>query len=170
MFEILANPLKHPEMKPEEIASFIDQLLQEPVYPFLDNLKRLDLSYAAGSCYKNIQLPQEIYNVTEPIEKLRQHESLAHIISLLGPESTIHQRIARGYLSGSGRSIYPRAKWRMHWYTWLQVEIRWIGMQMSLYKLSNMETRRHQWIGSAPSKDWIGKILFSKVLKDHILS
>lgn len=105
MLEILANPSKHPEMKPEGIAFFIDQLLQEPVYPFLDNLKRLDLSYAARSRYKNMQLPQEIYNVTEPIEKLRQQESLAHIVSLLGPESTSSSENCREVL---------KRKWRVY--------------------------------------------------------
>lgn len=88
MLEILANPSKHPEMTPEAIALFIEQMLSEPAYPFLDNSEKLNLSYAARSRYKNTALPQEVYNITEPIEKLRQKESLVQIFQQIGPDST----------------------------------------------------------------------------------
>ncbi|RPB11593.1 Not1-domain-containing protein [Morchella conica CCBAS932] len=104
MLEILANPSKHPEMTPEAVALFVEQMLSEPAYQFFDNVEKLNLSYASRSRYKNTALPQEVFNITEPIEKLRQQESLVQIFQQIGPESTASLEKCREVL---------KRKWRV---------------------------------------------------------
>ncbi|KAL7272945.1 CCR4-NOT core subunit cdc39 [Rhizina undulata] len=98
MIDILANSSKHPELTPEGIAFFLQQLLSDPVPAFLTDYEKLNVSYAARSRYKNTLLPQEIYNITEPIEKLRRQESLVQIFQQIGTESTSSLEACRGVL------------------------------------------------------------------------
>jgi len=86
MLEILANPSKHPEMSPDGIAHMLRELLTPPTPGFSDESEVLKLSYAARSRYKHTSLPPQIINVTEPLEHMRQQESLATILQQFGPD------------------------------------------------------------------------------------
>jgi len=86
MLEILANPNKHPEMTPEGIAHFLRELLAPPIPAFLDESEILKLSYAARSRYKHTSIPPQIINVTEPLEHMRQQESLVNTLQQYGAD------------------------------------------------------------------------------------
>jgi CCR4-NOT transcription complex subunit 1 len=85
MLEMLANPSKHPEMTPDDLAYILHELLTPPP-SFLDQSEVLKLSYAARSRYKHTSLPPQIINVTEPLEHMRQQESLANTLQQYGPD------------------------------------------------------------------------------------
>lgn len=87
MLELLANPAKHPGLTPEGIAFFLRQLLSEPLPSFLDESESLRLSYAARSRYSHTSLPPEIFNITEPVEHMRQTTSLVQALHQFGPQS-----------------------------------------------------------------------------------
>lgn len=86
MLEILANPKKHADIPEEGIAHIVHELMSPPVPSFLVESEMLRLSYAARSRYKHSALPPQIINVTEPIEHLRQQQSLAEILAGYGPD------------------------------------------------------------------------------------
>ncbi|KAI5811611.1 CCR4-Not complex component, Not1-domain-containing protein [Peziza echinospora] len=88
LIDILANGTKHQDLSAQSIALFLQQYFSDPVPSFMDNTAKLSLSYAARTRYKETTLPEDISRVTEPVEKLRQQESLVGLFQSAGPAST----------------------------------------------------------------------------------
>jgi CCR4-NOT transcription complex subunit 1 len=96
MLEILANPNKYPEMSPDSIAHILHGLLDPPIRPMLEDSDALKLSFAAQSRYKHTSLPPQIFDVIEPVERLRQQESLVHTLQHIQPDGLNYMELLRG--------------------------------------------------------------------------
>ncbi|TGZ79593.1 Not1-domain-containing protein [Ascodesmis nigricans] len=105
MLDILAMPSKYENMSDNGVAHFLKQLISEPVPDFLDSSLVLRLSYAVRCRYKNKSLPPQIAEVTDPIERMRQQESLVGALEQFGPECISDLDRARNLVS---------RKWNVH--------------------------------------------------------
>ncbi|KAA8914274.1 CCR4-Not complex component, Not1-domain-containing protein [Sphaerosporella brunnea] len=94
--ETLANPNKHSEMSADSIAHILHGLLDPPIRPLLEDSDALKLSFAARSRYKHTSLPPQIFDVTEPVERLRQQESLVNTLQQVGPNEMNYLELLRG--------------------------------------------------------------------------
>lgn len=104
LLEIVANPAKHQEMSAASLATFLQQYFSEPSPSFFDTTAKLSLSLAARTRYKDNTLPEEVARITDPIEKLRQQESLVRIFQDAGPACTTSVDACRKVL---------KRKWRV---------------------------------------------------------
>ncbi|KAF8460372.1 CCR4-Not complex component, Not1-domain-containing protein [Kalaharituber pfeilii] len=141
LLEILANPAKHPDMPPESLALFLEQYFSEPAPAFFDTSAKLGLSYAARTRYKDSTLPEYIVEVTEPIEKLRQQESLVGIFQSAGPASSSSVEACRKVL---------RMKWK--------VELTEDEVADVLCLMAT----------SPKASDWNGEVFVSAILAENI--
>ncbi|EPS36887.1 hypothetical protein H072_9531 [Dactylellina haptotyla CBS 200.50] len=88
MLDILSNPTKHENWGSPLIAQYLADYLSEPVPTFFDQNAKLNLSYAARVRFSSTTIPEEIQNITEPVEKMRGQESLKRLFTMAGSNST----------------------------------------------------------------------------------
>lgn len=103
LLEIIANPTKHSGMRSSSLAIILQHFFSDPSPTFFDTNAKLSLSYAARTRYKDTTLPEDIADVTEAAEKMRQQESLAGLFQAAGPTSTSSVEACRKVL---------RMKWK----------------------------------------------------------